>query len=93
MYVSQEAARYLAKSGVRSVGVAYLSVGGLYKDGVETRRALLGAGIWIIEGANLSAAEVGECEWTSVCRSMQKTATVYPTGRSSCVIKPYPKCR
>jgi kynurenine formamidase len=68
VYVSQEAARYLAKSGVRSVGVAYLSVGGLYKDGVETRWALLGAGTWIIEGANLSAVELGECEW--ICSSL-----------------------
>ncbi|MDQ3659115.1 MAG: cyclase family protein, partial [Actinomycetota bacterium] len=35
VYVSQEAARYLAGLGVRTVGVDYLSVGGFHKDGVE----------------------------------------------------------
>jgi arylformamidase len=44
VYVSQEAARYLAERGVRTVGVDYLSVGGFHVDGVETHRALLGAG-------------------------------------------------
>jgi hypothetical protein len=41
-------------------------VGGFNKDGVETRWALLGAGTWVIEGSNLSAAEFGECEWSCV---------------------------
>jgi arylformamidase len=62
VYVSQEAARYLAERGVRTVGVDYLSVGGFYSDGVETHRALLGAGIWVIEGLDLSGVEPGEHE-------------------------------
>jgi arylformamidase len=49
VYVSQEAARYL-------------SVGGFHKDGVETHQALLGAGIWVIEGLDLSEIEPGEYE-------------------------------
>jgi|SRR5215210_708442 len=62
VYVSQEAARYLADRGVRTVGVDYLSVGGFHKDGVETHEALLGAGIWVIEGLYLSGIEPGEFE-------------------------------
>jgi arylformamidase len=37
-------------------------VGGYYKDGRETHRTLLAAGIWIIEGLNLSKAEPGRYE-------------------------------
>ena len=62
VYVSREAARYLAERGVRTVGVDYLSVGGFYADGVETHQALLGAGIWVIEGLDLSGVEPGEHE-------------------------------
>ncbi|HEY7832816.1 MAG TPA: cyclase family protein [Ktedonobacterales bacterium] len=59
VYVSQDAARLLASQRVRSVGVDYLSVGGYAADGVETHQALLGAGIWIIEGLNLSVVSPG----------------------------------
>jgi arylformamidase len=62
VYISREAARYLAEREVRTVGVDYLSVGGFYKDGVETHQALLGAGIWVIEGLDLSGVELGEHE-------------------------------
>src|SRR3712207_5659468 len=60
VYVSQVAARYLAERGIQTVGVDYLSVGGFRKDGEETHRALLEAGIWVIEGLDLSEVEAGE---------------------------------
>jgi arylformamidase len=60
VYISQDAARYLAECRVRTVGVDYLSVGGFHKDGPETHEALLGAGVWVIEGLNLSSVEPGE---------------------------------
>ncbi len=59
VYISAGAARYLAERKVRLVGVDYLSVGGFKKDGLETHEALLGAGIWIIEGLNLSKLTPG----------------------------------
>src|SRR5262245_7795270 len=62
VYISKEAAENLAELGVRTVGVDYLSVGGFRRDGVETHRALLGAGIWIIEGLNLSGVKPGKYE-------------------------------
>jgi arylformamidase len=62
VYISQEAALYLAAQQVQTVGIDYLSVGGFHKDGVETHHALLGAGIWIIEGLDLSQVQPGVYE-------------------------------
>jgi len=62
VYISQEAARYLAAKQVQTIGVDYLSVGGFFKDGVETHHALLEAGIWIIEGLNLANIAPGMYE-------------------------------
>ncbi|MDY7018062.1 MAG: cyclase family protein [Nitrospirota bacterium] len=60
--LSVEAACYLAACKVQTVGVDYLSVGGYYSDGTATHRALLEAGIWIIEGLNLRQAGAGNYE-------------------------------
>jgi arylformamidase len=62
VFISQDGAKYLAERGVRTVGVDYLSVGGFREDGPETHHALLGAGIWVIEGLNLKGVEPGEYE-------------------------------
>ena len=62
VYISKEAAAFLAKAKVMTVGIDYLSVGGFRKDGIETHHALLGAGIWIIEGLNLSKITPGRYE-------------------------------
>lgn len=62
VYVSAGAAEFLAAQRIKSLGVDYLSVGGYYKDGEATHHALLKAGIWIIEGLNLSKVKSGEYE-------------------------------
>ena len=59
VYVSLDAARFLAARGVRLVGVDYLSVGGFREDGAETHRTLLGAGIWLVEGLDLGRIAPG----------------------------------
>lgn len=64
VYISHEAAQYLAERQVQTVGVDYLSVGGYRVDGPETHHALLSAGIWIIEGLNLADVQVGSYELT-----------------------------
>ena len=46
--------------------VDYLSVGGFWKNGIETHQALFGAGTWAIEGLYLSGVESGEYELTCV---------------------------
>lgn len=62
VHLTPEAAGYLAESGVQTVGVDYLSVGGYQTDGAGIHRILLGAGVWIIEGLNLEHVEPGEYE-------------------------------
>lgn len=62
VYISADAASYLAGRGVQTVGVDYLSVGGFRADGAATHRALLEAGIWIIEGLNLAQVRPGSYE-------------------------------
>ena len=65
VHIPQSTADYLAACGVQTVGVDYLSVGGYESDGAGTHRALLGAGIWIIEGLNLS--EVAPGDYDLIC--------------------------
>jgi arylformamidase len=60
--ISEPAAQHLAARHVRTVGVDYLSVGGYSADGAKIHRILLHAGIWIIEGLDLSAAPAGQYE-------------------------------
>ncbi len=58
----KEAAQYIVDAGVQTIGIDYLSVGGFYKDGVETHQILLGAKVWIIEGLNLGKIKPGNYE-------------------------------
>ncbi len=60
--IRADAAQYLVDQGVVTVGVDYLSIGGFNKDGVETHQIMLGAGIWVIEGLNLSEIKSGYYE-------------------------------
>lgn len=62
VYLSTEAARFLAKKNVRTIGVDYLSIGGYKTNIVQVHRILLGAGIWIIEGLDLSKVREGTYE-------------------------------
>jgi len=48
-----------AERGPRVVGVDYLSVGGFKGGGSFVHRTLLGNGVWIIEGLNLSQVSSG----------------------------------
>ncbi|WP_321470899.1 cyclase family protein [uncultured Paludibaculum sp.] len=62
VYVSEEAALKLAAARVRMVGVDYLSVGGFQNDLRETHVALLGAGIYVVEGLVLTHIKPGRYE-------------------------------
>jgi arylformamidase len=59
--IEPAAAAALVRARVLLVGIDYLSVGGAEK-GAETHRALLEAGIWIVEGLDLSRVGPGEYE-------------------------------
>ena len=52
-------AHFLVEAGVALVGVDYLSVGVFDGDGPATHRALMQAGIWIVEGLDLSRVTGG----------------------------------
>jgi arylformamidase len=58
VYVTEEAATYLATRGVRTVGVDYLSLGGP-DDGAAAHRRLLEAGVCILEGLDLRHVREG----------------------------------
>lgn len=62
VYISLEAAKFLARQRIKTVGVDALSVGGYKEDGAATHRVILKAGIWIIEGLDLSRAQAGDYE-------------------------------
>jgi arylformamidase len=73
VHFPEDAAKYLAGRGVRTVGIDYLSVGGYQTDGAAAHRALLGAGIWVIEGLNLKEVEPGDYEL--VCLPLKMTGS------------------
>ncbi|MFP2930204.1 cyclase family protein [Pyxidicoccus sp. 3LG] len=60
--LAEDAGAFLAERQVRCVGVDYLSVAGFHVDGAAVHRALLGAGIWIIEGLFLGDVAAGDYE-------------------------------
>lgn len=55
VYIATDAAQILVDSGVKLVGIDYLSVGGP----PETHKIFLSAGVWLLEGLDLSAAKAG----------------------------------
>jgi len=57
--LSEDAARHLISHGVKVVGIDYLSVEEYKRPGAPAHRALLGGGVIVIEGLNLSEVESG----------------------------------
>lgn len=60
--LNESGAEYLAERGVETAGIDYLSIGPTGEEGERVHRALMAAGIWIIEGLDLSAATAGDYE-------------------------------
>ena len=57
-FITPDGARYLIDSGVKLVGIDYLSIAA-YGSGEAVHQALLGAGIIIVEGLDLRAIPAG----------------------------------
>jgi arylformamidase len=72
IYIAKEGAKYLVDCGVQTVGVDYLSVGGFYKDGIETHHVLLRPEVWIIEGLDLSKVRPGDYDLLCLPIKFQK---------------------
>ena len=60
VFISDEAARFLVERSVRVVGIDYLSVGSFKHGGSYVHKTLLGGGVWIIEGLDLSHVKPGK---------------------------------
>jgi len=60
VFISDAAAGFLVERGVRLIGIDYLSVGSFKHGGSYVHKTLLGGGIWIIEGLNLSNVTPGK---------------------------------
>lgn len=61
-YVAPDAAEYLVDQGVKLVGVDYLSVEQFRSGHHKTHKTLLGAGVVIVEGLDLSVPRPGTYE-------------------------------
>ena len=62
VHLSEDAALYLAQAGIKLVGIDYLSVDRFGSTDFPAHRALLGAGVIVLEGLDLSEVEPGEYE-------------------------------
>jgi len=61
-YITEDAASYLVELGIKSLGIDYLSIEELKKEGHPVHHILLGAGVVIIEGLYLSDIPPGDYE-------------------------------
>ena len=62
VYIEPDAARWLVQTGVKLVGIDYLSVERFKSADFETHLALLSHGVVILEGLDLSAVTAGTYE-------------------------------
>jgi len=62
VHLSTEAATFLAEKEVQTIGIDYLSIGGYEGNVMEVHNIILKAGIWVIEGLNLSKITPGNYE-------------------------------
>jgi arylformamidase len=81
VYVSltAEAAQWIADRGFQLVGIDHLSIQ-RYGDGPETHRALMRAGVVILEGLNLAAVAPGT--YTLVCAPVRLTGVEAAPARA-----------
>jgi len=64
VHITEDAAKYLVKKKIRTVGIDYLSIAP-FDNGEPVHKILLGAGITVIEGLRLK--DVPEGEYTLSC--------------------------
>jgi arylformamidase len=64
VYLTAEAATYLVQAGLKLVGIDYLSIDRFGSVDYPVHHTLLGAGIVIVEGLDLSQVDPGEYDMT-----------------------------
>ena len=85
VFITPEAAQFLAERGVKLVGVDYLSIGGYRQGGKVQHQVLLNAGVCVIEGLNLSRVAPGN--YSLVCLPLRLENGDGAPARA--IIKPY----
>jgi len=60
VYLTEDAAHYLGQAGIKLVGFDYLSIDRTGSGDFPAHHALLGAGVVVVEGLDLSEVEPGE---------------------------------
>lgn len=64
VYLTPDAATYLVQAGIKLVGIDYLSIEKFGSHDYAAHHALLGAGVVVVEGVDLSEVEPGEYDMT-----------------------------
>ena len=62
VYLTEDGALYLVQAGLKLVGFDYLSIDRFSNSSFPAHHALLGAGVIVVEGLDLSDVEAGEYE-------------------------------
>lgn len=62
VYVTPDAAQILVDSGIKLIGIDYLSIEQYGSTTFQTHKTLLGNGVIIVEGLNLAEVEAGDYE-------------------------------
>lgn len=62
VHLTEDGAAFLIDRGVRMVGMDYLSVERFHSPGAPVHRALLGAGVLVVEGLDLREVPPGHCK-------------------------------
>lgn len=89
--LSEEAVRLLVERGVACVGVDYVSRPGFHPEALGVHQRLREAGVWLIEGLDLSEVKVGmhelvclplkvKAEWGSPARALVRALRGPPEG-------------
>ncbi|WP_273444518.1 cyclase family protein [Neolewinella agarilytica] len=60
--IGPDAAKWIGRRKLALIGVDYLSVGPFHQGNPQTHRALMSAGVWIIEGVDLRRIDEGDYE-------------------------------
>ena len=86
VYISTEAAHFLADKKVRLVGLDYLSIGSYHDHDnlVETHETLLGNGVYVMEAINLSGVRPGVYELICLPLRLEKG----DAGPARAIIRP-----
>ena len=89
VFLSEEAARALVDAGVRLVGIDYLSIEEFRKPGAPAHKALLSAGIVVVEGLESDVGRTGtvRCDVPSPPRDRRRRRAGARDSQAGALVK------